>query len=227
MAERLTFGSAKVPENQQLLRGLAEPDLVAALKAPAPLLLDFPEDHEDSGTPRRAAVLVPFIRRNDSWEIVYIRRAESTRDRHSGQVAFAGGMWEPQDTSLQKTALREAREEIGLHPDVVRLLGELPVHRSIAGVEIKPIIGIMPWPYPLQPQAVEVARVFTIPLDWLATPDNFEVVELTSLGERRSGRSVSYREFDGERLWGATARMTLTLVSNLMNYCGQPLPRFE
>ncbi len=202
---------------------LTEADIRAALNKPMSPLFDLPEDHSQHVSPRQAAVLVPFVRQNDHWALVFIRRALSRRDRHSGQVAFAGGMWETHDASLDMTALREAREEIGLNPEDVRLLGELPLHRSIAGVAIKPVVATMPWPYPLQPELAEVARIFTIPLDWLATAENYEIVDIMSVQSQQAGKSVSYREFDGERLWGATARITLTLVSRLSSYCGQPL----
>lgn len=203
---------------------LREADILAAVDSPLPFSLALPEDHGQLVSTRQAAVLVPFVRHDDHWAIVFIRRAQSRRDRHSGQVAFAGGMREAHDSSLRDTALREAHEEIGLRPGDVTPLGELPVHHSIAGIAITPVVATMPWPYPLQPAEAEVARIFTIPLAWLANKRNYEIVDITSMPSRYPGKSVSYREFDNERLWGATARITLTLVSQLSNHCGQPLP---
>ena len=69
------------------------------------------------GELRRAAVLLPLVREADEWHLLFIRRSANERDRHSGQVAFAGGKEESQDRTLVETALREAEEEIGPHWD--------------------------------------------------------------------------------------------------------------
>ncbi len=209
-------------DNLLTLDRLTEADVARALTASLPPLLDLPEDDSAAVEPRRAAVLLPLVRIDGGWALVFIRRANSERDRHSGQVAFAGGMWEPGDATLQETALREAREEIGVDPADVTVLGQLPIHRSVAGVEITPVVATMPWPYPLRLQAAEVARVFTLPLPWLADAANFEIVELHLADGSARGRSVSYREKAGERLWGATARITLSLIACLRKHCGLP-----
>lgn len=159
---------------------------------------------------RDAAVLVPFVRLRDEWHLLYIRRACSERDRHSGQVAFAGGKRDPQDPDLYGTALREAQEEIGINPQDVNILGHLSAHHSISNFKITPVVGQVPWPYSLQLQRSEVDRAFTIPLTWLADPRNHEL----RLRELKGTNMpvVYFKEYDGELLWGATARMTLNLL---------------
>ncbi len=214
-----------VSSSADMLAGLdrlTPTEIATALAMRRPPLLDLPEDDSATTAPRRAAVLLPLVRVDDGWSLLFIRRARSERDRHSGQVAYAGGMWEPGDASLRETALREAGEEIGLVPADATLLGELPPHRSIAGVEITPVVATMPWPYPLRLQRAEVARVFTLPLVWLADSANFEIVELHLADGSGRGRSVSYRQRAGERLWGASARITLSLVGCLRSHCGLP-----
>ncbi len=208
------------PTGAALLDTLDVADIAAALATPRPPPLALPEDDATLSSPRQAAVLIPFVRQNDCWEILFIRRARSPRDRHSGEVAFPGGMWESSDPSLRATALREAREEIGLPASRVSVLGTLPPHFSIARVEITPVVAVADWPCELCLQRSEVARAFTIPLRWLATPEHFSLVDIP--GGR--GRSITYRPFDGERLWGATARMTLSLLTQLLDYHGLPLP---
>lgn len=162
---------------------------------------------------RPAGVLVPLIREADRWKVIFIRRAQHEKDHHSGQVAFAGGKHEAHDQSLQHTALREAHEEIGLHPEHVTVLGELAAHYSITRFRITPVVARITWPQPLTPEVGEVARIFSIPLDWLADAANFRL-ESRQL-EGRTVPVVFYREFDGELLWGATARMTLSLIKAL------------
>ncbi len=163
---------------------------------------------------RQAGVLIPFIREAGRWHILFIRRSDHEHDHHSGQVAFAGGKFEPGDEDLNQTALREAHEEIGLHPQHVEILGKLNYHYSISRFKISPIVGhVKQWPYQFIPDPVEVARVFSIPLNWLADAGNFRIEQ-----RQRAGKSfpvLFYDEYDGEVLWGATARMTQSLINLL------------
>jgi len=113
--------------------------------------------------PRLAAVLIPFLSGEAGWHILFTRR-HSDLPEHSGQVAFPGGRADPEDLSLEQTALRESYEEIGLKPQDVRILGRLQDYLTITNYRVTPIVGVMPWPYELYPAEAEVSRVFTIPL---------------------------------------------------------------
>lgn len=163
---------------------------------------------------QKAAVLIPFIKHEKNWHLLFIRRASNEFDFHSGQVAFAGGKHESHDQDLYQTALREAHEEIGINPLDVAILGKLNFHHSITHFQITPVIGLIPWPYTLSLDEREVARAFTIPLDWLADPNNHRI-EQRRLTQEKSYPVVYFKEYDNELLWGATARMTLSLISLL------------
>lgn len=166
---------------------------------------------------REAGVLVPFVRVGETWHLLFIRRPASERDYHSGQVAFAGGKREPDDPDLTTTALREAHEEIGVLPQDVQVLGQLGPHHSVSRFRIAPVVGAMPWPYNLIPSPQEVARAFTIPLQWLAQPEHHEI-HYRQLGDIPEPVPVVYfQEYDHEMLWGATARITLSLLACLQN----------
>lgn len=164
---------------------------------------------------REAGVLVPFVRVGNQWHLLFIRRPASERDFHSGQVAFAGGKRDPQDVDLTATALREAHEEVGIEPAHVQVLGQLSEHHSVSRFRIAPTVGVVQWPYPLNPNPLEVARIFTIPLCWLAQPQHHEI-RYRQLGDLPAPVPVVYfREYDNELLWGATARITLSLLACL------------
>jgi len=164
---------------------------------------------------REAAVLVPFLRQDDAWHILFIRRASCEGDRHSGQVAFAGGKRDDVDDSLLATALREAEEEVGLSPGDVEVLGHINHHHTISEFQVRPYVAAIPWPYSLQPDEVEVARIFTMPLAWLADPANYRTEQRRHPRSNRPWPVVYYDRYDGEILWGATARMTLSLIDVL------------
>lgn len=172
-----------------------------------------PEMLSDSA--REAAVLMPFLRIEEAWHILYIRRAHCEGDRHSGQVAFAGGKREASDDSLLTTALRETEEEVGIAANDIEVLGHINHHHTISEFQVRPYVGVVPWPYELTLDEVEVARAFTIPLNWLAQESNYRTEERRHPESRRPWPIVYYDLYDGEMLWGATARMTLSLIDLL------------
>lgn len=185
-----------------------------ALSSDIPLDGPYPEGLIKSEL-RPAAVLIPLTRIEDAWHLVLIRRAEHSEDMHSGQVAFPGGGAHPSDQNPETTALREAEEEIGLKPSDVRILGKLNSFITISSYIVTPIIGIVPWPYPFHIAEEEVSRVFTIPLDWLAETDNYEIRQ-RDLPKPYPPLSVIYfKPYDNEILWGASARFTVGLIDIL------------
>ena len=186
----------------------------ARLHAQADTTYDVPPELL-SDAAREAAVLVPFLRLDDAWHILYIRRTSFEGDRHSGQVAFAGGKRDDIDNSLLATALREAEEEIGLAPGDVEVLGYINHHHTISEFQVRPYVAAIPWPYDLNPDGVEVARIFSIPLQWLADESNYRTEQRQHPQSQRPWPVVYYDRYDGELLWGATARMTLSLLDVL------------
>ena len=168
-----------------------------------------------NGEAREAAVLIPFCRIDEAWHILYIRRAHFAGDRHSGQVAFAGGKREAGDKNLETTALREAEEEVGVAPQDVKILGCLNHHHTISEFLVTPYVGEMQWPYPLSLDETEVAHAFTMPLAWLADRSNYRTEQRQHPDSQRPWPVVYYEHYDGELLWGATARMTLSLIEVL------------
>lgn len=167
------------------------------------------------GVPQDAAVLIPLIWQESGWQVLFIRRTENDEDRHGGQVAFPGGRQDAQDRTPEETATREAHEEIGLRPADVRLLGRLNVLRTITNYLVTPVVGVVPWPYAFQPQPSEVSRIFTIPLAWLADPAHHEISRRSLPSPHDPIRVIYFDRFDGEQLWGASARITLNFLSAL------------
>lgn len=132
--------------------------------------------------------------------------------RHGGQVSLPGGRVEPGE-SLAAAALREAQEEIGLDPSVVRLHGTLtPLHIPVSRFVLHPFVGVTPRlpPWTLDPR--EVARVIEVPLAELADPAH-RVAE-TWAYEGRDYR-VPFFAVAGEKVWGATGMILCEFLSVL------------
>lgn len=159
---------------------------------------------------KNAAVLVPLVDFDDEWHLLFTRRTERV-ESHKGQVSFPGGASDEGETTPEETALREAHEEIGLKSQDVTVLGRLSRMITISSFRVSPIVGVLPWPYAFKVAGIEVARVFTIPVLWLANRNNYWEFFM-----RDSERSlIAYHPYDGELLWGATARMTVSFLKIL------------
>ena len=181
------------------------------------------------GTPRTAAVLVPLFhlsqqdKKDHTWQVLLTRRTNNVAD-HQGQVAFPGGSVEPVDTSLEMTALREAKEEVGLEPSQVRVLGRMNSLWTISNYMVTPIVGVIPWPFHIQLEEIEVSRVFWIPLDWLADPGHHEVRyrNIPSPYAEILGREfqpvIYFQPYQDELLWGVSAEITLRLINILFSH---------
>ena len=195
-------------------------DIRARLHAQADTTYDVPPELLGPNA-RQAAVLVPFLRIGDAWHILFIRRTHHPEDRHSGQVAFAGGKREPEDRSLLDTALREAEEEVGIARADVDVLGHINHHHTVSDFQVRPYVGVVSWPYELLLDEIEVARAFTMPLAWLAQPGNYRTEQRQHPDSKRPWPVVYFEYYDGELLWGATARMTLSLIDVLRGEAGR------
>lgn len=173
-------------------------------------------DHRDDGskglTP--ASVLIGLFRPEGSeWQVLFTRRTNLV-ESHKGQVAFPGGAAETTDQNVVETALREANEEIGLPHACVDVLGCMQTMETVTGYNITPVVANLCWPFDVHPAEAEVERVFSVPLAWLANPENREERLYTrSNGSREM--VVFYHSYDGEIIWGATARIMVNFLQLL------------
>ncbi len=161
-----------------------------------------------------AAVLIPMIRKDSDWHLIFTRRTD-TVESHKGQVSFPGGGCEDNETQAEQTALREAQEEIGLNPHDVQILGRMNDVATITHFRVTPVVGIIPWPYEFKLSRFEVSRVFSIPLNWMAQPSNWDELNFTSSGFQRTFPVITYQPYDGEILWGVSARITQNFLGVL------------
>ena len=163
------------------------------------------------GPPTPAAVLVGLVERDEGLSVLLTRRADTLR-QHTGQVAFPGGRRDPGETAWA-AALREAEEEIGLHPRFVSLAGLSTPYRTGTGYLITPVVGFVQPGFSIEANPHEVADVFETPFGFLMDPANVEEHErqLPS-GEMR--RFYAYTHED-RFIWGATAGMLRALYDRL------------
>ncbi len=174
--------------------------------------LDSHVETEWDATP--AAVLLPLYQDDGDWNLLFTRRTDSV-DVHAGQISFPGGRLEDSDDTAVAAALREAHEEVGLDPADVEMLGQLNPLLTVTQFLVTPVVGVIPWPYPLVTNPAEVARTFGVPIKWLADPNNLEVRERQPLIAGRKIPVYYFKEIEGETIWGVTARITVDFLKIL------------
>ncbi len=185
----------------------ALPGLEAQVRmAPRPRRGWRPDQHADRV--RTAAALVLLYPRDGRPHLVLTVRAGDL-PRHGGQVSFPGGAIEPGE-AIASAALREAAEEVGIDPSIVRVLGPLtPLHIPVSDFIVHPIVGVMDRTPGFAHAAAEVARVLEIPIADLLDPAR---VRLTTRLRGDLLVDVPYFDLCGETVWGATAMMLAELL---------------
>ena len=159
---------------------------------------------------RQAAVAAILRDDGETTQVLFIKRAKRPGDLWSGHMAYPGGHWEPGDTDLAATAVRETREEIGLDLERYgRLLGHLdymnvnPIGTSIDMLIVPFVFELDRDPPPYRPNH-EVAAVL-----WGSIHDMFHGRCATRRDMHVGGGA---RPFPGygvqdEIVWGLTYRM--------------------
>ena len=168
---------------------------------------DLIEGAPDAG--REAAVLVAITDRAEPGVLLTVRR-EHLRT-HAGQVSFPGGRIDPGEDAVA-AALREADEEIGLPSDQVQIWGAADPYRTVTGFAVTPVLGLVPPDLSLARHEQEVADWFEAPLSFLLDPANQQ-----RMSAEFQGRTRHYYQIDwqGRRIWGATAAILVNLTRRL------------
>jgi 8-oxo-dGTP pyrophosphatase MutT (NUDIX family) len=156
----------------------------------------------------RAANLVPLHEKDGEPHLLLTRRPKHMR-RHPGQLSVPGGRIEPGEDALA-AALREAREEIGLDPAHVEVLGRLSETLVLqSAFRLTPWVASVPYPYAYVAEPGEVAEILHVPLAALLRPGVHRVEPREAYG---MNLDVHFFALGEDVLWGATARIVWELL---------------
>ena len=156
---------------------------------------------------RPAGVLIPIMERGGDQSVLLTQRSAALR-YHAGQVSFPGGRMEESDPDVRAAALRETREEVGIDPQHVAVIGYLGAMGTLTGYAVTPVVGLVSEQAQVIVDPTEVEMAFEVPLEFLLERGNQR-----SAQRRLFGHSLPMIEFhyEDQKIWGATAQMILSL----------------
>ena len=173
------------------------------------------EQDADQSSP--ASVLILFaLNQKDQLHLLFIKRADHIAV-HQGQMAFPGGRVEADDQGdLITTALRETREEVGIPPHCVEVLGGLPDLQTVTHFKIKPIVGILR--SHLESVTLQLDHNELSEAVWISIHELLDDLAYREEILSREGRKylISIYSVRGYQIWGATGAMTKNILDR---YC--------
>lgn len=163
---------------------------------------------ETEKTRLKAGVMLLLYPREGLIHLVLIRRTPTVL-RHRDQIGLPGGQVEGEET-IEQTALRETREEIGVNPGLIRILGQLtPLDIPVSGFYVYPVVGVADRSLTFVPDPIEAAEVIELPLGHLVDAAN---VRLEDWVIRDVPVQVPFYAFGPHKIWGATAMVLAEFV---------------
>lgn len=181
---------------------------------------------------RYYAVLVPLIEVDHAPHLLYQVRA-SHLSRQPGEISFPGGRIE-EGEKPRDTALRETREEMGIDPEHIEIIGELDSIMSTKNDLIYPFLGRLEHIRyeDIQFCSDEVAGIFTVPVDFFLSnkPEVYDLSYRVQVDESFPFERIQNREmyqesalsfptyfynYNGYIIWGLTAKITRNFIKEL------------
>jgi len=197
--------------------------MMKMMKDPIKLIKDVLRDRspqfieEERSLFIHAAVLMPLFSDEGEYKFLFTRRTNRV-EHHKGQISFPGGAVDKKDPSFEETALREAYEEIGLLRKDVTIIGQMDDILTVASnFIVHPFVGLIPHPYEYRINVEEVKRLISVPLKvfFIDNPENRkDSIEFNSIKY-----PTPIYLYNGDLIWGATAR----IMENLVDIIGERL----
>lgn len=208
----------KIAERLRLYQSNHGPDIFdVRIKTKDLRIHEFAGELVPNGVHRnRAAVLICLFEGKDGDLHVILTKRSSTMSSHSGEVALPGGKWEEGDESNAATAVREAKEEIGLDPSIVEVVAVLEPLYSKNGITVFPVIGII-WDIsgfnPIL-NASEVESVFVAPLEMFLKNEKRREQRVEWMGYKYLLHFFDYQtENKSYTIWALTAAILIKAAS--------------
>lgn len=155
-----------------------------------------------------AAVLMPYFIKDGREHLLLTVRSQKVAE-HKGQIAFPGGHVEPGEPLLD-CALREAKEEVNIDPDDVKILGSIDDIVTVTSYRVTPFLGQIPYPYEFIKSDYEIDEIIEVPIAPLLDEKN---ITKNMIASTTGEFAVYYFQWGDYVIWGATGR----ILANLLN----------
>ncbi|KAM4573238.1 peroxisomal coenzyme A diphosphatase NUDT7 [Odontesthes bonariensis] len=162
----------------------------------------------------KASVLIPlFVRGGELYTLMTLRSKELRTS--AGEVCFPGGKRDPSDQDDVDTALREAKEEIGVQPEDVQVVCTLFPIINKRGLLVTPVVGFIEETFCPTPNPAEVSAVFTVPLDFFTSQKDHYITHGAAgmIGPLHSFYYVDPHSDSQYHIWGLTAILAILVAA--------------
>ena len=158
-----------------------------------------------------SAVMVLLYPKDGEYCILLNKRSEQV-EHHKGEISFPGGARDSEDRDSLETALRETEEEMGINRDDITVIGEMDEVVTRSNFLINVFTGIIEYPYPFKPSAIEIAEVLEFPVSAMIDPANRRTETRWDDGHPVTSYSYVHQE---HVVFGATARILQSCIDTL------------
>jgi len=162
-----------------------------------------------------SAVLIP-VYRSKVGELHIVMILRNPGGVHGGQIAFPGGKHDPEDDTMLDTALREAREELGLVVPREDVLAELPMEQTrTTGYRVFPYVARIVVPERWEIAEREVAEIVDVRVSDLIAPGAHDKM-IDRFPTWQKAEQVPYYRIGAHRLWGLSYRILHPILPRLV-----------
>lgn len=180
------------------------PGFDAQLKMSPPFRGKYTIDSIQKFNPKPSAVLILLYPKEESTHLVFIERVADGKP-HSGQIAFPGGRKEESDADFTQTAVREAKEEVGVDEKKIVVAGNLTsLYVPASNYIIQPVLAFSDHTLDFTPQQSEVKKIIEVPLEDFMKPETTIQMKIEDR-VRNFEMVVPAFYVQNQKIWGATA----------------------
>ena len=173
-------------------------------------------DHEKFIHSAVIFLIVPHVKR--PYDLILIRRTKHQKDKHSGEMSFPGGKYDPKrDKSYQDTAQRELMEELAISPNQLTILGCIDDHLTPKGFIITPFVGYINENLEMKKREEEVKEIVNIPVSFFANRNNYRERTYYLKEDLIGVGKFNYITVDNKKyvIFGATSHIIVNFIDNV------------
>lgn len=181
---------------------------------------DSPErislDHEKFVHSAVVFLIVPHAKR--PYDLILIRRTKHPNDKHSGEMSFPGGKYDPKrDITYQDTAQRELMEELAISYNQLTILGCIDDHLTPKGFIITPFVGYINEDLKMKKQDVEVQEIVNISVSFFANRNNYRERTYYLKDDLIGVGKFNYKTADNKKyvIFGATSHIIVNFIDKV------------